>query len=501
MALSDNRHQELILSIRDISKGFPGVQALHNVSFDVFSGEVHGLVGANGAGKSTLNKIIGGVIDPDAGEILLNGVQVLPLNPKKSQEMGVQVIHQDLNLVPGLPVYDNIFLGHEYRKSGVFVDTERMRRESRQILDDLGVNINPDELVQNLSVSLKQMVAVAAALQRKASLLIFDETTAAITQEETEHLFARIRKLKANGLGIIYVTHHLNEIFEICDRVTILRDGKFNGTLTINDTNMDEVISLMVGVKLTEQYPAREVKTGKEMLAVEELSDGSHFHDISFNVLAGEVLGFFGLIGAGRTEVFKSIFGANPYKSGKIFLNQTEVLIKKPAQAVGQGIGFLPEDRKQEGLLLMMSVLTNTTLPSIRSISNGFFIPRKMERQIVNRQVEGMRIATPNVEREVCYLSGGNQQKVVLSKWLVTESSILILDQPTRGIDVRAKFEIYRLINQLAEAGHAIILISDELEEIIGMCDRIIVMHEGKISGRLAKKEATQNLLLKMANA
>jgi ribose transport system ATP-binding protein len=331
--------------------------------------------------------------------------------------------------------------------------------------------------------------------------LIFDETTAAITQEETDHLFERIRMLKAKGLGIIYVTHHLNEIFEICDRVSILRDGKYNGTLAINETNMDEVISLMVGVKLTEQYPRRKAKTGKEMLAVENLSDGSHFHDISFQVFKGEVVGFFGLIGAGRTEVFKSIFGARPYQSGKIYLNQAEVLIKKPAEAVARGIGFLPEDRKQEGLLLMMSVLTNTTLPSIRTISNGFFIPRQKERQIVNKQVQDMRIATPNVEREVRYLSGGNQQKVVLSKWLVTKSSVLILDQPTRGIDVRAKFEIYRLINALAEAGHAIILISDELQEIIGMCDRIIVMHEGRISGRITSKEATQNLLLKMANA
>lgn len=501
MELSDNHHKEIILSIRNISKKFPGVQALDNVSFDLVKGEVHGLVGANGAGKSTLNKIIGGVIDPGEGEIFLNGKQILPLNPRKSQDMGIQVIHQDLNLVPGLTAADNIFLGHEFQNNGLFIDRQKIRAGSRQLLKELGVNIDPDELVQNLSVSLQQMVAVAAALQRKASVLIFDETTAAITQEETDHLFERIRMLKAKGLGIIYVTHHLNEIFEICDRVSILRDGKYNGTLAINETNMDEVISLMVGVKLTEQYPRRKAKTGKEMLAVENLSDGSHFNDISFHVLKGEVVGFFGLIGAGRTEVFKSIFGARPYQSGKIYLNQTEVLIKKPAEAVTRGIGFLPEDRKQEGLLLMMSVLTNTTLPSIRTISNGFFIPRQTERQIVNKQVQDMRIATPNVEREVRYLSGGNQQKVVLSKWLVTKSYVLILDQPTRGIDVRAKFEIYRLINALAEAGHAIILISDELQEIIGMCDRIIVMHEGRISGRITSEEATQNLLLKMANA
>ena len=349
MPLSDNQHKEIILSIRDISKNFPGVQALDNVSFDLIKGEVHGLVGANGAGKSTLNKIIGGVIDPDSGEIFLNGRQILPLNPRKSQDIGIQVIHQDLNLVPGLTVADNIFLGHEFRKNGLFVDKQKMRVDSMQILEVLGVDIDPDDLVQNLSISLQQMVAVAAALQRKASVLIFDETTAAITQEETDHLFARIRMLKSKGFGIIYVTHHLNEIFEICDRVSILRDGKFNGTLSIKETNMDEVISLMVGVKLTEQYPGRKSIIGREMLAVESLSDDGHFHDISFTVHRGEVIGFFGLIGAGRTEVFKSIFGAQPFKTGKIYLDQAEVLIKKPAEAVARGSGSSPKTASKKG--------------------------------------------------------------------------------------------------------------------------------------------------------
>jgi ribose transport system ATP-binding protein len=330
--------------------------------------------------------------------------------------------------------------------------------------------------------------------------LIFDETTAAITREETDHLFERIRLLKSKGLGIIYVSHHLEEIFEICDMVSILRDGKNTGTLEVKKTTTEEVISLMVGIKMTEQFPERKAAIGDVMLSAENLSNNGQFKDISFSVKRGEILGFFGLIGSGRSEIFKSIFGAQFYSEGKVFFNQKETHIRKPSEAVANGMGFLPEDRKKEGVLLMMSVLKNTTLPSIKDICRGGFIRRKKERIIVNRQIENMHIITPNLEREVRYLSGGNQQKVVLAKWLVTNSSVLILDQPTRGIDVQAKREIYKLINQLAEAGHAIVLISDEMQEIIGMCDRIIVMHEGKIFGRIKSKDATQNKLLKMAN-
>ena len=349
MELSDNHHKEIILSIRNISKNFPGVQALDNVSFDLVKGEVHGLVGANGAGKSTLNKIIGGVIDPGEGEIFLKGKQILPLNPRKSQDMGIQVIHQDLNLVPGLTVADNIFLGHEFRNNGIFIDRQKIRAGSRQLLKELGVNIDPDELVQNLSVSLQQMVAVAAALQRKASVLIFDETTAAITQEETDHLFERIRMLKSKGLGIIYVTHHLNEIFEICDRVSILRDGKFNGTLSINETNMDEVISLMVGVKLTEQYPGRKSTIGREMLAVESLSDGGHFHDISFHCSQrrGRWIFWFDRRRAYR-GVQEHFWGAALIKSGKDLSQPGRSADQKTGRSGGAGDRVSPR-RSQAG--------------------------------------------------------------------------------------------------------------------------------------------------------
>jgi ribose transport system ATP-binding protein len=500
MHSSKNFTKDTILSIHSVNKKFPGVQALDDVSFDVMKGEVHGLVGANGAGKSTLNKIIGGVIQPDEGEIYLNGEQILPLSPRSSQDLGIQVIHQDLNLVQYMTVAENIFLGHELKTGKIFVDKASLRQESKKLLDELGVEIDPDIKVKNLTVSLQQMVAVAAALQRKATVLIFDETTAAITREETDHLFERIRLLKSKGLGIIYVSHHLEEIFEICDMVSILRDGKNTGTLEVKKTTTEEVISLMVGIKMTEQFPERKAAIGDVMLSAENLSNDGQFKDISFSVKRGEILGFFGLIGSGRSEIFKSIFGAQFYSEGKVFFDQKETHIRKPSEAVANGMGFLPEDRKKEGVLLMMSVLKNTTLPSIKDICRGGFIRRKKERIIVNRQIENMHIITPNLEREVRYLSGGNQQKVVLAKWLVTNSSVLILDQPTRGIDVQAKREIYKLINQLAEAGHAIVLISDEMQEIIGMCDRIIVMHEGKIFGRIKSKDATQNKLLKMAN-
>lgn len=502
MELSNNKKQSgITLSVLNVSKRFPGVQALDKVSFSVRKGEVHGLVGANGAGKSTLNKIIGGVINPDEGEIVLNGEKILPLTPRKSQDKGIQVIHQDLNLVPYMTVMENIFLGHEYKKAGLFIDRKLLKEESKKILNELGVEIDPDQQIKNLSVSLQQMVAVAAALHRKASVLIFDETTAAITSEETDHLFDRIRMLKSRGLAIIYVSHHLEEIFEICDRVSILRDGKHNGTLKVKETHKEEVISLMVGYKLTEQFPDRNAEFGDVILSIDNLSSGTNFKNITFKVHFGEILGFFGLIGSGRTEIFKSIFGAQPFTSGKVLLKNQEIHFNKPAEAVSKGLGFLPEDRKQQGVLLMMSVKKNITLPSIKDICTFGFIKRKTELKIVNGQVKGLNIATPNLEREVRYLSGGNQQKVVLAKWLVTKSSVLILDQPTRGIDVQAKTEIYKLINKLAMEGHAIILISDEMQEIIGMSDKIIVMHEGKISGVLTKKEATQKKLLKMANA
>lgn len=501
MELLNHSIQDPLVEIKSICKAFPGVQALEEVSIDIKNGEVHGLVGANGAGKSTLNKIIGGVIQPDDGEIYLNGQQILPLTPRKSQDKGIQVIHQELNLVPFMTVAENIFLGNEGKKGKIFVDKAKLKEESKKILNEFGVDINPDSQVKNLSVSLQQMVAVAAALQRKAAVIIFDETTAAITREETELLFERIRLLKSKGLGIIYVSHHLDEIFKICDRVTILKDGKHNGTLNVNETTKEEVISLMVGIKLTEQFPHRKSDIGDVVLSVKNLTSLGKFEDISFDVRKGEILGFFGLVGSGRTEIFKSIFGAHSFSSGNIFLNGIDTHIRKPSEAVACGMGFLPEDRKQEGLLLRLSVLKNITLPSLNTIFSRGMINKEVERDTGNKQIKNLNIVTPNLEREVRFLSGGNQQKVVLAKWLVTNSSVLILDQPTRGIDVRAKREIYSLINRLTEAGHAIILISDEIQEIIGMCDKIIVLHEGKISGQINSKDATQQKLLQMATA
>lgn len=487
------------IKIQGLSKRYPGVLALDNVSFSINRGEVHGLVGANGAGKSTLNKILGGAIQPDKGSIYINGTPILPLTPRKSQEIGIQVIHQDLNLVPKMSVMENIFLGYEIRNNHVLTNDKEMRHAAAKILDGLGVQISTDVPVGSLSISYKQMVAVAAALRRKAILLILDETTAAITGEEIDHLFARIRKLRDMGLGLIYVSHQIDEIFEICDRVSILRDGKYIDTLNVKNTSKEEIISLMVGMHISDQFPKGNIKKGHAILSVENLTAEGKFQDISFEIKKGEILGFFGLVGAGRTELFKTIFGVEHPKSGRVSFSNVEKIFRKPSQAVSSGIGFLPEDRKKEGLLTKMSVLHNISLPSLNKITNLGVIKSQQERKIAKNQIENLKIATPSLNQKVEFLSGGNQQKVIFAKWLVTKPSLLILDQPTRGIDVRTKGEIYKIIHSLAKEGHAIILISDELQEIMGMSDRIVIMHEGKLMGILDKKDASQEKVLHLA--
>jgi len=488
-----------LLKISNLYKKFPGVIALNDVSFTVNSGEVHGLVGANGAGKSTLNKILAGAIAPDSGEIFLKDQQILPLNPKKSQDLGIQVIHQDLNLVLNMSVMENVFLGHEIEKGGLFVNKAVIRNETRKIFDSLGVNIDPDCLIKNLTVSYRQMVAVASAMRRKASLLVFDETTAAITQEESKHLFEKIRKLRSMGLGLIFVSHQIEEIFEICDRVTVLRDGKYMGTLDVKKTSKKELIALMVGYDVTDQFPVRKLKTSQILFEVRNLKRTKESDDLSFDIKQGEILGFFGLVGAGRTEVFRSVFGADSIVDGEIYFSGKRIFIKHPQDAVKNKIGLIPEDRKNQGLLLSMSVKQNISLPSIKKISTRGLIKKTRELPLVNDLVKKFNIITSDINKPVRTLSGGNQQKVVLAKWLSTNPALLILDQPTRGIDVGAKAEIYRLIQNLSEAGHAIVLISDELQEILGMCDRIVIMHEGKITGILDHSEANQHLLLELA--
>ena len=488
-----------LLKISNLHKEFPGVVALKDVSFSVKSGEVHGLIGANGAGKSTLNKILAGAINADSGEIFLNERQILPLTPKKAQDLGIQVIHQDLNLVLNMSVMENVFLGHEIEKGGFFINKSQLRCETQKIFDNLGVNIDPDCLVKNLTVSFRQMVAVASAIRRKATLLVFDETTAAITQEETRHLYEKIKKLRSMGLGLIFVSHQIEEIFEICDRVTVLRDGKYMGTLDVKKTSKKELIAMMVGYDIAEQFPIRTRTHGETLFQVKNLKQNRESETLSFDIKQGEILGFFGLVGAGRTEVFRTIFGADNAFQGEMYCSGKRIHIKNPKDAVKNRIGLIPEDRKNQGLLLSMSVRQNISLPSVKKLAKAGFIKNSDEMPLIQSLVKKFSIVTSDVNKPVRNLSGGNQQKVVLAKWLSTDPVLLILDQPTRGIDVGAKAEIYRLIQNLSEAGHAIVLISDELQEILGMCDRIAVMHEGKITGIIDHSEANQHLLLEMA--
>jgi len=491
--------EKQFLSIQGLSKQYPGVLALDDISLSINRGEVHGLVGANGAGKSTLIKILAGAIQPDKGSIFLNGDPVLPLSPRKSQEIGIQVIHQELNLVPRMSVMENIFLGYEIIAKNIFVNDHEMRKSSAQIMDNLGVKIAPEVLLGSLSVSYQQMVAVAAAIRRKAILLILDETTAAITGEEMDHLFGRIHTLRNKGLGLIFVSHQIDEIFEICDRVSILRDGKYIATKEVKNTSRAEIISLMVGTQVSDEFPKGNIKKGSTVLAVDNLSQKGKFTEVSFEIKKGEVVGFFGLVGAGRTELFKAIFGITQPTSGSVELNGVRKNIKKPSEAVKLGLGFLPEDRKREGLLLKMSVLHNITLPSINRISKHGLIQSEDERVVARGQVNNLKIVTPSLNQKVMFLSGGNQQKVILAKWLAIKPTLLILDQPTRGIDVGAKREIYKIIHALVKEGHAIILISDELQEILGLSDKVVVMQEGKIRGIIPKKDASQEKILHLA--
>lgn len=488
------------LRIENIYKQYPGVKALENVSLSINKGEVHGLVGANGAGKSTLIKILAGAVQPDSGEIFLNGKSILPLTPHKSQAEGIQVIHQDLNLVPYMTVAENVFLGHEIIGSIGLVKNKEMERITTEILENLGVHINPSARLETISVSYQQMVAVANALLRKAGVLVMDETTAAITGEETQYLFERIRSLRNQGLAIIYVSHHIDEIFEICDRISILRDGKYVGTLDKTKTNKRSLISMMVGKDFVDQYPTQlKQNLGEEVLVVKNLCRKKSYKNISFSVKSGEIFGIFGLVGAGRTELVRSIFGAGKIDEGEIYYRGSPVNIRKPSQAVRMGIGLVPEERKKQGLLLSMSLAHNITLPSIKRFTKATMIVESKESDAVRQQIESMQIMTPGIKQIVRLLSGGNQQKAVLAKWLVTKSKLLILDQPTRGIDVRAKSEIYMLMRKLVNDGHAIIMISDELPEILGMSDRILVIHEGCVTGVLDREEASQEKLLHLA--
>jgi ribose transport system ATP-binding protein len=488
------------LEMRNISKQYPGVRALDDVSLSVDVGEIHALLGENGAGKSTMMKILAGAQSKDGGEILLNGVPVHIDSPQKAMSLGISIIYQEFNLVPYLSAGENIYLGREPRAAiPGFVDFKKLYADAQVVLDKLGVKIDARAPVNTLSVAGQQMVEIAKATSKKSKIIVMDEPSATLTDHELRALFSLMLQLKSEGVSIVYISHRLEEIVEVCDRATIMRDGHHVATKDVKDLSREEIIRLMVGRELKDAIPKVAAEQGDIALEVKHLTRKGVLHDISFTVRKGEVLGIAGLVGAGRTETARVIFGADPMDSGSIEIFGQPVRIKSPQDAIKHGIGLVTEDRKQQGLVLGMVVRENTTLANLDFLSSLGFIRRSEERQVAEKYKTDLAIKTPTIEQTVHNLSGGNQQKVVLAKWLFTGSKILIFDEPTRGIDVGAKAEIYKLMNELAKNGVAIIMISSELPEVLGMSDRIIVMHEGRLTGELSRAEATQEKIMHLA--
>lgn len=490
--------QPVVLEMRSITKYFPGIVALNNVNFEVRHGEIHALVGENGAGKSTLMKILSGVYHPDGGEILFKGKPVRFSNPRQAQAAGITTIYQELNQIPLLSVMENIFLGSEIMR-GPLVNWQEMYTQSKALLAKLHLNVDPRRMVDTLGVGQQQMVEVAKALHHRSEIIIMDEPTAALSLREIEDLFAIIRELKANNVSVIYISHHLDEVFDLCDRVTVLRDGQHISTQPTSALNLDGLIRLMVGRTLSEQFPKEDFHKGEEVLRVEGLSQGTRLKDIKFSLHAGEILGVAGLMGAGRTELLRAVFGADPTDGGAIYVRGKKVTIRNPRDAVRHGIALLTEDRKRQGLMLGRPTRENITLSVLKTLTRGPLIQRARERQLAHKYIKSMAIKVSDLEQDANNLSGGNQQKVVLSKWMATQPRILMFDEPTRGIDVGAKVEIYRLMNEFVKQGGAVIMVSSEMPEVIGMSDRIMVIHEGRVSGFLNRAEATQEKILEYA--
>ncbi len=493
---------DVLVVMEGIEKSFPGVHALSQCRFELRPGEVHALVGENGAGKSTLMKVLAGVYTKDAGRILYKDSEVEIHNPRAAQHLGISMIHQELNLMPHLTIAQNIFIGREPRRSVKFVlDDKAINHETQQLLGMLHLNLDPRTKVADLTVAKQQMVEIAKALSFNAEVLIMDEPTAALTESEIDELFRIIRKLREQGVGIVYITHRLEELFAISDRVTVMRDGQYVGTVKTSDTNRDEVIRMMVGRTIYETSPELPDDANQDVvLEVKNLNRGRVLKDVSFYLRRGEILGFAGLMGAGRTEVARAIIAADPVDSIEIYVQGKRAHIKTPSDAVRYGIGYLSEDRKRYGLTLKMDVETNIVLASFRKfLSSLGVVQRSKTRSTADNYVRMLSIRTPSIQQKVKNLSGGNQQKVVIAKWLTADTDILIFDEPTRGIDVGAKSEIYKLLNDLAHQGKSIIMISSELPEILRMSHRIVVMCEGRITGELNAGEATQEQIMKYA--
>lgn len=489
----------IILTMEHIRKEFPGVVALDDVHFELRRSEVHVLLGENGAGKSTLVKILSGAYRMSAGQIRLNGTETDIHNPHHAQELGISIIYQEFNLVPHLSAAENIFLGRERLQAAILINQKQIVSEARRVLDGLGVGIDVRQAVRDLGVAQQQMVEVAKALSQNARILIMDEPTSALTDVEIKELFAAIRQLKAEGVAIIYISHRLEELFEIGDRVTVLRDGKYVGTHNIETTSKAELITMMVDRELKEHFPKVKVDPGEEVLRIESLSTKEVLRDVNLSIHRGEVLGIAGLLGSGRTELARAIFGIDHITGGNISVRGKTCSIRSPRQAINLGIGYLTEDRKSQGLIMVLSLKDNICLPSVDQFSRLGFMDSKAEVRAAEQSVQDLRIKTPGIYQQVVNLSGGNQQKVVISKWLCRHADILIFDEPTRGIDVGSKVEIYQLMNRLTARGAAIIMISSELPEILGMSDRIAVMNNGRISGEFPAGEATQEMILQAA--
>lgn len=488
-----------ILRLTNICKSFSGVKALTDVNLTINTGEIHALVGENGAGKSTLMKIISGAYSKDSGSVWFDGREVEVTNPKQSEKMGISIIYQELNLIERISVAENVFIGRYPRKCGM-VDWKKMYTDAQALFDEFELKINSRVLVRSLSMAQKQMVEIIKAVSIDAKVVIMDEPTSSLSGKETESLFNIIRKLKNKGIAVIFITHRLDEIFAICDRLTVLRDGHYIGISEVANITKDEMITMMIGRELTQQYPTRTKSLGEVVLEVEHLADRENkVKDVSFIANRGEVLGFYGLVGAGRTETMRILFGVDPKIAGSIKIYGKNVEFHNPRDAIHNGIGFITENRRDEGLFLRSSVRVNIVMVALKKIISRGLLDYKKEQKVAEEYIKRLRIVTPSTNQMTMFLSGGNQQKVVLSKWLFSDSEILIFDEPTRGIDVGARREIYEIINALVMEGKTVIIVSSDMEEIMGISDRILIMHEGKITGEVSKEDFSQELIGKYA--
>ncbi|KRE69646.1 sugar ABC transporter ATP-binding protein [Paenibacillus sp. Soil750] len=487
-----------LLQMKHISKSFPGVKALDRVNLEVHGGEVHALLGENGAGKSTLIKILGGILVPDEGEIIFDGNKVEIKDVSFSESIGISVIHQELCLAPNMTVAENIVLGREPSKGPLqLVNRKEIMRYGQKILDQFELDIDADEYVSHLTVAQQQMVEIAKALSKDNRIIVMDEPTSSLTEKEVVKLLDTIRGLRRKGVSVIYISHRMEELFAIADKVTVLRDGTYVATREMKDTSYQDLVHLMVGRELSEIYAKPIIQPGEKILEVRNLSSGTRVNNVSFSLYKGEILGFYGLVGSGRTELMRTIFGIDKSSSGDIYLNQKKIRIKNPKDAIQSGIGFVPEDRKEQGAILIQSISYNISLSVLDSMVKFFQVDKRKEETLVDKYIERLSIRTPSPEQQLMNLSGGNQQKVIIAKWLAMKPDILILDEPTRGIDVGAKKEIYSFMSILAQSGVSIIMVSSELPEIINMSTRVMTMYQGEISGELTmESEITQENIL-----